>query len=79
MPCHASPIKCLRSDRKKKANNKSRMSALRTFVKKAREGKQEGDLKKAQKALASAASRGVIHRNTASRKISRLMRAAAKV
>lgn len=75
MPSHASPKKSLRSDRKKRMVNKSRMSALRTIVKKAKEG-QEGAIKSAQKALAVAASKGTIHKNTASRRTSRLMKKA---
>ena len=59
--------------------NRSRMSRLRTFVRKAEEAIAAGDkaaageaLKAAQPELMRAASRGVIHRRTASRKMSRL-------
>jgi small subunit ribosomal protein S20 len=59
--------------------NRSRLSRVRTFVRKVEEALANGDkvaageaLKAAQPELMRAASRGVIHRNTASRKISRL-------
>jgi len=59
--------------------NRSRMSRLRTFLRKVEEALAAGNkaaagdaLKAAQPELMRAASRGVIHRNTASRKISRL-------
>jgi small subunit ribosomal protein S20 len=59
--------------------NRSRMSRLRTFMRKVEEALADDDkaaaseaLKAAQPELMRAASRGVIHRNTASRKISRL-------
>lgn len=59
--------------------NRSRMSRVRTFVRKVEEALAAGDkaaageaLKVAQPELMRAANRGVIHRNAASRKISRL-------
>ena len=59
--------------------NRSRVTRLRGFVRKVEEAIASGDktaaaeaLKVAQPELMRAASRGVIHRNTASRKISRL-------
>ena len=59
--------------------NRNRMSRVRTFVRKVEEALAAGDktaaseaLKAAQPELMRAASRGVIHRNAASRKISRL-------
>lgn len=61
------------------AINKSRRSRMRTFLRKVEEAILTGDKAAAQAAfkaaepeLARAASKGVIHRNTASRKISRL-------
>ena len=61
------------------AVNKNRRSRVRTFVRKVEEALAAGDKAEAQVAfaaaqpeLARAASRGVMHRNTASRKISRL-------
>lgn len=61
------------------AVNKSRRSRVRTFLRKVEEAIASGDqvaaaaaLKDAQPELQRAASKGVVHRNTASRKISRL-------
>jgi small subunit ribosomal protein S20 len=59
--------------------NKSRRSRVRTFLRKVEEAIATGDqataaaaLKVAQPELQRAASKGIVHRNTASRKISRL-------
>jgi small subunit ribosomal protein S20 len=59
--------------------NRSRLSRLRTYVRKVEEALASGDKKAAAEAfkvaqpeLMRAAGHGVIHRNTASRKISRL-------
>ena len=59
--------------------NRNRISRMRTYVRKVEEAVASGDkaaaaeaLKAAQPELMRAASRGVLHRNTVSRKISRL-------
>jgi small subunit ribosomal protein S20 len=59
--------------------NKARRSRMRTFVRRVEEAIAAGDQKIAQDALRSAqpeivraAQKGVIHKNTSSRKISRL-------
>jgi small subunit ribosomal protein S20 len=59
--------------------NRNRMSRVRTFVRRVEEALASGDkaaageaLKAAQPEVMRAARRGVIHRNTAARKISRL-------
>jgi small subunit ribosomal protein S20 len=61
------------------AVNKMRRSRIRTFLRKVEEAIASGDSKLAGEALRSAqpevmrgVSRGVLHKNTASRKISRL-------
>lgn len=61
------------------AINKNRRSRVRSFVRKVEEALAAGDKEAAEAAfiaaqpeLARAASRGVLHRNTASRKVSRL-------
>lgn len=61
------------------AVNKDRRSRVRTFVRKVEEALAAGDkagaeaaFAAAQPELARAASKGVLHRNTASRKVSRL-------
>ena len=59
--------------------NKARRSRIRTFIRKVEEAIASGDktaaeaaLKAAQPELQRAATKGVVHRNTASRKVSRL-------
>jgi small subunit ribosomal protein S20 len=59
--------------------NKARRSRLRTFIRKVEEAIASGDSKAAREALVAAqpeimraSSAGILHRNTASRKISRL-------
>lgn len=61
------------------AVNKNRRSRVRTYVRKVEEALAAGDkaaaeaaLKAAQPELMRAATRGVLHKNTASRKVSRL-------
>lgn len=61
------------------AVNKNRRSRVRSFVRKVEEALASGDkaaaeaaLKAAQPELARAATKGILHRNTASRKVSRL-------
>ena len=71
--------KAARKIARRPAVNKSRRSRARTFLRKVEEAIASGDpavaaaaLKAAQPELQRAASKGVVHRNTASRKISRL-------
>lgn len=59
--------------------NKSRRSRMRTFIRRVEEAISSGDSDKAREALKNAqpeimrsVSRGIMHKNTASRKISRL-------
>ena len=59
--------------------NKTRRSRVRNFVRKVEEAIETGDqaaaaeaLKQAQPELMRAATKGVLHKNTASRKVSRL-------
>jgi small subunit ribosomal protein S20 len=59
--------------------NRARRSRMRTFVKKVEEALDRGDataaaaaLKAAEPVLMRAAQKGVVHRNTASRKVARL-------
>lgn len=81
MANHKSAIKRHRQSEITRANNTSTKSALKTLVKKVKsavgakntEGAQEA-LKTAIPALSKAASKHVIHRNAAARKISRLAR-----
>ncbi len=71
--------KAARKIARRTAVNKSRRSRVRTFLRKVEEAIASGDqvaaaaaLKAAQPELQRAATKGVVHRNTASRKISRL-------
>ncbi|MEM6913400.1 MAG: 30S ribosomal protein S20 [Pseudomonadota bacterium] len=71
--------KMVRKIERRTAVNKSRRSRVRTFVKKIDLAVEAGDVAEAQAALRSAeseimraVSKGVIHKNTASRKVSRL-------
>lgn len=63
------------------AINKSRRSRMRTFLRKVEEAIASGNqetavaaLRAAEPELHRAATKGVVHRNTASRKVSRLSR-----
>ena len=66
--------------------NKARRSRMRTFVRKAEEALTAGDkaaavdaVRAAQPELMRAANKGVIHKNAASRKVSRLTAALKKL
>nr|WP_272211958.1 30S ribosomal protein S20 [Marinicella sp. W31]MDC2877849.1 30S ribosomal protein S20 [Marinicella sp. W31] len=71
--------KATRKMARRTAINKSRRSRVRGYVRKVEEALAAGNLDEAKEALkvaepeiARAASKGVLHRNTASRKVSRL-------
>lgn len=71
--------KATRKIARRTAVNKNRRSRVRTFVRKVEEALASGDkaaaeaaFKAAQPELMRAATRGVLHKNTASRKVSRL-------
>jgi small subunit ribosomal protein S20 len=71
--------KATRKIARRTAVNKNRRSRVRTFLRKVEEAIASGDkgaaeaaLKAAQPELQRAATKGVMHRNTASRKVSRL-------
>jgi small subunit ribosomal protein S20 len=79
MPHHKSAEKRLRQTEKRTVVNRARLSRVRTFVKKVETAIDSGDKAAAQSAfqaaqpeLHRAISKGVLHRNTASRKLSRL-------
>ena len=66
--------------------NRTRVSRIRTFVKQVESALAAGKkteaaeaLKKAQPELARGVSRGVLHKNTASRKLSRLSKRVASL
>ncbi len=71
--------KATRKIARRTAVNKARRSRVRGFIRKVEEAIATGDvavaadaLKAAQPEIARAATRGVLHSNTASRKVSRL-------
>jgi small subunit ribosomal protein S20 len=79
MPHHKSAEKRLRQTEKRTAINRARMSRVRTFVKKVETAIATGDKTAAQSAfqeaqpeLHRATTKGVMHRNTVARKLSRL-------
>jgi small subunit ribosomal protein S20 len=77
----SSAKKAVRKITRRTAVNRSRRSKLRTFVRKVEEAIAAGDASVAAQALQEAApvvmraaQKGVLHKNTASRKVSRLTR-----
>ncbi|MCA9000140.1 MAG: 30S ribosomal protein S20 [Planctomycetaceae bacterium] len=81
MPNTSSAKKALRQNQKRRIHNRQLRSKLRTFVKKVRLAADAGDqdaaqaaLREAQKQIDQAASKKLIHKNTASRTKSRLSR-----
>ncbi|OGH92522.1 MAG: hypothetical protein A2534_00950 [Candidatus Magasanikbacteria bacterium RIFOXYD2_FULL_39_9] len=74
MPNQQSAKKELRKMKKRAVLNKLRRDAYKTLVKQAEKTKAADVIKAAQQALDKAARAGVIKKNTASRKLSRLMK-----
>jgi len=79
MAHHASAKKSIRQTERRSAVNRARISRVRSFIKKVETAIDAGDKKVAAEALKAAqpvihrgVRAGVIHRNTASRKLSRL-------
>jgi small subunit ribosomal protein S20 len=79
MPHHRSAEKRLRQTEKRTAINRSRLSRVRTFVKKVETAIASGDKEAAQTAfqvaqpeMHRATTKGVLHKNTVARKLSRL-------
>lgn len=75
----SSAKKAARRDAQRTKTNKNRIGRVRTYVRKVDEAIASGDktaaaaaLKAAQPELMRAASKGVLHKKTASRKVSRL-------
>lgn len=81
MAHHRSAKKRIRQTEKRTAINRSRVSRIKTFMRKVETALAQGDFATAQTAFAAAepeirrgVTKGVLHMNTASRKISRLAR-----
>jgi small subunit ribosomal protein S20 len=75
----ASARKRIRQIERRTERNKARMSRMRTFIKKVEAAVATGDreaaslaLREAQPEMQRAAGKGVVHRNTVARKLSRL-------
>jgi small subunit ribosomal protein S20 len=82
----SSAKKATRVIARREAVNKARRSRMRTFVRRVEEAITSGDagaaaaaLKLAEPHLMRAAQKGVVHKNAASRKISRLSHQVAKL
>ena len=79
MAHHDSAKKRIRQTERRTEMNRARMSRVRTYIKKVETAISTGDKEAARLALTEAqpeihrgVTRGVIHRNTAARKLSRL-------
>jgi len=79
MPHHKSAEKRLRQTEKRTVINRARLSRVRTFVKKVETAIETGDKAVAQSAfqlaqpeMHRATTKGVMHKNTVARKLSRL-------
>lgn len=79
MAHHASAKKRIRQTERRTEVNRSRVSRIRTFVKKVEQAITGGDkavaaeaLRAAEPELMKGVQAGVLHKNTASRKVSRL-------
>ena len=79
MPSHKSAEKRVRVTAKRTAVNKARLSQIRSAIRTVEEALAAGDKKAATVALKAAepqimrgVSKGVVHKNTGSRKVSRL-------
>ena len=86
MANHKSAKKRIRRNLARAEINKSRMSRIRTFIKKVEHAIGVGDiddarvaLKQAQPEIMRGVSKGVLHKNTASRKMSRLAASVKKI
>ena len=81
-----SVLKRIRQNKKRRLVNTAAKSEIKTLVKKLKAAVASGvkedvasSLLKATRALSKASSSGVLHRNTSSRKISRISKSANKV
>lgn len=86
MANHKSAIKRIRQNKLRNLRNRYWRSTLRTAVKKVRTAIAAGDAETAQTQLRSAvrtidrvASKGVIHKNQASRRVARLSKAVSQI
>ena len=84
MPNIKSVVKDVKKSRKNHLRNISAKSAMKTFIKKAKAAIDSGDpnaaeaVSKSVSIIDKTAERGIIHKNAAARRKSRLMKRAAK-
>lgn len=81
MPNTPSARKAVRKIARRTAINRSRRSQMRTYIRKVEEAIATGDpaaaaeaLRNAEPVIRRAAQKGIVHANTAARKVSRLAR-----
>jgi len=81
MANHKSAVKSIRKTARRTEINKNRVSRVRTYIRKVEEAIAEGvkesahvALRNAEKEIMRGVNKGVIHQNTASRKVSRLFK-----
>ncbi|MDR0555554.1 MAG: 30S ribosomal protein S20 [Holosporaceae bacterium] len=78
MANHRSALKRMRQSERRASLNKSRISRIKTFVKKfiasLGSGNESSSFSSVQSEIHRGVTKGVLHRNTADRKISRLSR-----
>lgn len=86
MPNTSSAKKMVRKIARRTAVNKNRRTRMRTFVRKVEEAIASGDQAAAKTAFSAAepeimraVSKGILHKNTGSRKVSRLSARVAKM
>ncbi|MFQ5849386.1 MAG: 30S ribosomal protein S20 [Candidatus Binatia bacterium] len=86
MAVHKSVIKRHRQSLKRRARNQQIKSRIKSLIKKARSAIESQDrdtalaqLREVNRALDKAGSKGVLKRNTASRRLSRLARSVARL
>ncbi|MBI2340790.1 MAG: 30S ribosomal protein S20 [Deltaproteobacteria bacterium] len=76
MATHASALKRQRQNEKRRARNRTVKSALKSLIKQVKSAKSKANaaphLQSAISRLSKAAQKGIIHKNNASRHISRL-------
>lgn len=85
MANHKSALKRAKQNETRRLRNKTTKSVVKNVVRKVLAAKEAGDddtatlLTEAQSIIAKAAQKGVLHKNTASRKISKLTRAVSEL
>lgn len=81
MANHKSAVKSIRKAARRTEINKNRVSRVRTYIRKVEEAIEAGikepahvALRDAEKEIMRGVNKGIIHHNTASRKVSRLFK-----